>query len=261
MIPIYIPTFRRVHRQVTAQVLQKTGWPIYLVTVPDETAVLSGMGYNVLETPATGIGDTRQWILDQHEPLIEGPKFLMMDDDLRFYERRVDDPTKFTQITDDPDRLQTMLEDLESLMEEYPLVCLANRSGANRETSMIRLNTRMHDMFGIDKDVVDRHNFRINRMRFMEDFDFTLQFLTAGYDTAVLNTYCKGDYGSNAPGGCSVYRDLEGQAEAAEALAEMWPDFVKTRQVKAKGAGDWAVRTDVTVQWAKAAAAGKENLL
>lgn len=261
MIPIYIPTFRRVHRQVTAKALLRTGWPVSLVAVPEEAAELRELGFQVLETPAQGIGPTRQWIINQHHTLVEGPKFLMMDDDLKFYARRIDEPTKFERISDDPDRLQTMLEDLESLMEEYPLVSLANRSGANRDTSMIRVNTRMHDMFGIDKEIVHALDFRIDRIRFMEDFDFILQHLAAGFDTAVLNTYCKDDYGSNAPGGCSVYRDLEGQAAAAEALAEMWPDFVKTRQVKAKGAGDWAVRTDVTVQWAKAAAAGKENLL
>lgn len=261
MIPIYIPTFRRIDRQVTATALQATGWPVTLVAVPEEVQPLRDRGFTVLECPAQGIGPTRQWVINQHYSLIEGPKFLMMDDDLKFYARRTDDPTKFERISDQPVRLAGMLGELEALLDTYPLVSLANRSGANRDTSPLRLNTRMHDMFGIDKDIVHAHDFRIDRLQFMEDFDFILQHLAAGYDTAVLNTYCKDDYGSNAPGGCSVYRDLEGQAAAARALAAAWPDFVKTRQVKAKGDGDWAVRTDVTVQWAKAAAAGKEDLL
>lgn len=249
---IYIPTYRRVDVQRTWEYISPE-WrkSVFLVARPDEVEPLRNQGYPVLSCPARGIGPTRQWILDHHDIDISGPRLMMMDDDLQFYRRRVDDPTKFTQFQTDVEFNQMMVE-FTQLMEKSPLISISNRSGANRDTSEVRHNVRMHDLFGIDLEVVRKHDFRIDRIKFMEDFDFILQFLTAGYETLCLNTYCKGDRGSNVAGGCSEYRDSAGQAAAALDLAMMWPEFVRLRKVKAKGAGMWAERTDVTVQWQKA---------
>lgn len=254
VVPIYIPTYRRVDRQITARWIPKK-WPVFLVARPDEATALRRKGHFVMECPLKGIGPTRQWIIENHAAEIWGDKLFMMDDDLRFYVRREDDPTKFRQLCKDrpePEAMNELLFRLVDLLDESPLVGVTNRSGANRDTSELRKNTRMHDLFGIDLTVTRKHGFRIDRIAFMEDFDFILQHLTAGYDTVMLNTHCKGDVGSNADGGCSVYRDLAGQELAARALVKRWPDFVKLRKVSARGEGEWAERVDVTVQWAKA---------
>jgi hypothetical protein len=254
---IYIPTFRRIDNQVTWSYLSDF-WKsrASLVAVPEEVEPLRERGYTVLECPARGIGPTRQWIMDQHE----GQYVFMFDDDLRFFKRRSDDPTKFRPKNEMAERtwmFSDMMLDLIGLLVQYPLIGLAGRGGANRVTDDVRINTRMHDMFGVDLDVTREHGFRIDRVEFMEDFDFILQHLTAGYDVACLNSYVKYDY-SVREGGCSEYRDDTGQTAAALDLSLLWPDFVKPRQVKSKSyEGMWGSRTDVTVQWGKAAKSGK----
>jgi hypothetical protein len=251
---IYIPTYRRVHDQRSVSYISDR-WlrDTYLVAVPDEVDTLRTIypSLKILECPAKGIGPTRQWILNQHDIDKHGPQIMMMDDDLQFYKRRTDDPTKFTQFQTGAE-FDVMMEEFLELFLDSPLIGISNRSGANRDTSRVRSNTRMHDLFGIDLTVTRKHGFRIDRIKFMEDFDFILQHLTAGYETLCLNSYCKGDRGSNIAGGCSEYRDAAGQEAAALDLAMEWPEFVKLRKVKAKGAGMWAERTDVTVQWQKA---------
>lgn len=249
---IYIPTYGRVHDQLTLKSISPS-WleRTYLVARPPEAAQLRQLGHQVLSCPVEGIAPTRQWILDQHDEGIA----IMMDDDLWFFKRREDDPGKFLRIG--PEGFDAMMEEYLALFWFSPLVGIASRSGANRETAPFRTNARMFDITGVDVDVVRQHGFRIDRMKFMEDFDFALQFLTTGYDSLLLNSYCKDDRGSNAAGGCSGYRSMAGQAAAAIDLFLEWPEFVKLRQVKAKSDSGWATRTDVTVQWAKAANCGK----
>lgn len=249
---IYIPTYGRVHDQLTLRSISPS-WleRTYLVARLAEAEQLQGLGHQVLSCPVKGIAPTRQWILDQHDEGIA----IMMDDDLWFFKRRDDDPTKFLRIG--PEGFDAMMEEYLALFMLSPLVGIASRSGANRNTEPFRLNSRMFDVTGVDVDVVRRHGFRIDRMKFMEDFDFVLQFLTTGYDSMLLNSYCKDDRGSNAAGGCSSYRSMTGQAAAAIDLLMEWPEFVKLRQVRAKSGDGWATRTDVTVQWAKAANCGK----
>lgn len=258
---IYIPTYRRIDSQVTWGYLSPF-WRdrAVLVAVPEEVGPLRERGYSVLECPAKGIGPTRQWIIEQHA----GRYVFMFDDDLHFFRRREDEPEKFMPkdtMANDTGIFDDMMIDLLELLTEVPLVGIAGRGGANRVTDRVRRNMRMHDMFGIDLDVTREHGFRIDRIKFMEDFDFILQHLAAGYDTACLNSYVKYDY-SVREGGCSEYRDAAGQAAAALDLAMLWPEFVTTRQVKSKSYdGMWGSRTDVTVQWGKAARAGKDDVL
>lgn len=255
---IYIPTLSRVACQRTwSSISPRWRERTRIVTVPEETEKLRLRGYPVVERPVRGIANTRQWIVDQHEG--DGP-IVMMDDDLDFYVRLESDPTKMRGFQ--PGDFDRMMDELLGLLAASPLVGMANRSGANRDTRPVRRNTRMHDVFAIDPTVVRGEGFRFDRIEFMEDFDFILQFIAAGYDALMLNTYAKGDRGSNQSGGCSVYRTADGQAAAALDLSLLWPGFVKPREVNGTGKNAmWASRTDVTVQWAKAAKAAKAALI
>ena len=250
---IYIPTRGRIDYQRTWSSISPY-WRdrTKLVTVPEETEALYLCGYPVLECPVSGIANTRQWILEQHES--DGP-VILMDDDRDFFARRNDDPTKMRGLQ--PGEFDLMMGELVDLLALTPLVGIANRARANFQTEPLLRNTRMHDLLVVDPQVARREGFRFDNVEFMEDFDFILQVLAAGYDTLLLNTYVKGDHGSNRAGGCSTYRTPEGQTAAALDLALRWPEFVKLRSVRRAGDEWWANRTDVTVQWAKAAAHGR----
>lgn len=257
MTTIYIPTAGRVQKQHTWRFISP-GWRqrTVLVAPPGDAARLDLLGYPVLACPAKGIGDTRQWILDQHDVAEHGPTLVMADDDLRFARRRLDDPTKFLPM-DSPEQFDALMAQLEYMMHQVAFGGLANRGGAHLHTGRYRVNGRIHDFQVFNVPVARAEGVRANRVRFMEDFDVALQFLTKGYPTALLNTFAKDDIGgSNAPGGCSSYRDGAGQAEAAAELHRLFPDFV-TPVIKKGWQGDMAgTRTDVRVQWKKAFEAG-----
>lgn len=248
------------HRQIT------WGWVspawrdrTFLVAHPSEASALEMLGYPVLETPehVNTIGVKRQWIFDQH-CTAASPHAVILDDDLSFAVRRTDEPTKFTNIKHVPGEFDRMMDNLLELFVASPLVGIRNRSGANRDWAAYALrNRRQHDVIAVDVDVMRKHDFRLDRTGLMEDFDFVLQFLTAGYSNLLLNTHTEDDAGRDGEGGCADERDLAKQDAAAHWLAEQWPEFVTVVQKETKGGGDWSVRSDVRVQWAKAAKAGQ----
>lgn len=261
MMHIYIPTRGRVGAQHThADLHEALGWTtanrITLVTDPFEADLLERHveGARVLECEAEGIANTRQFIMDwhrDHHP--DEPKLFMVDDDLKFATRRLDNPAKF--IPAEPEELDLAFTRMYKMLDQVAVVGMCNRSGGNRQPVPVQNNGRIHDLMGLNLDMVDTFEGRINRLPLMEDFDITLQALTAGFPVALLSTHCKDDRGgSNAPGGCSEYRTLSAQADAAHALAEQWPGLVRTVRKKAVWKGDMAgeQRTDVVVQWAKA---------
>lgn len=259
---IYVPTMGRVGKQITAEGLRGStadrSRRVVLVTPEAEAAALAGAGWPMVQpVPASvrGIGPTRQWIYENHDTGRDGRYLFMMDDDLRFFRRRYDDPTKFLRL-ETPAEVDLMLGRLEAMLRQVPLAGLDNRSGANRRVPPVQNNGRMHDVQCVDVEVARQVGIRFDRIRFMEDFQVVLEFLTRGYPTALLTTHCKDDIGSNTAGGCSLYRDSEGQAEAAHALREMYPGFVRLT-TRPGWAGEMSLpRTDVQVQWKKAYEAG-----
>lgn len=254
MSDIYIPTYGRTTRQETLRAFPSE-WRdrTALVCRPEEEQALRGYDVEVLAAPVKGIAATRQWILDQHE----GDALLMFDDDLKFARRRSDDPTKFEKLHPGDPQIGTMLATLWEALTWYPVVGLASRGGANRETADWRFNQRIWDVMGLRMDIVRREGFRY-RQPLMEDFDLHLQFLTRGYPSAMLNAYTKDDFGSNAPGGCSAYRDATMQAAASIDLVLTWPDFVSLRETNNDWGNGMERRMDVRVQWGRAFKAGKE---
>lgn len=253
---VYIPTYQRTDRQLTWNSISET-WRAntLLVADADEGAVLREAGYPVLVHPPEidNIASKRQWIFDWHWMNRNEPYAVMFDDDLRFHKRRDDDPGKFLDVRTIPGEFDQMMEGLLGLLELTPLAGIRNRSGANRDHDLVLWDRRQHDVIAVDIETMMANGFRLDRTTLMEDFDFVLQYLTAGYSNALLNTHCEDDTGGRAgKGGCTSERSMARQREAAEWLANTWPDFVKTRKVQAKGDGPWSERVDVTVQWKKA---------
>lgn len=254
MTVVYIPTRGRVGNQPSYNSLVATGIETILVCPPDEEALHRDLGYAVVPCPAEGISATRQWIMDQD--WIPN-KVMMFDDDLRFAVRRLDDRNKFlpAEVTD----VKTMLDRMELMLDQVPMVGLCNRGGANNtpvKDVPVAMNKRMFDVQCFDTAWFRKNNIRY-RTPLMEDFDITLQALTQGFPNALLTTHTKDNIGAaNAGGGCSTYRTMAGQAEAALWLAQKWPAFVQVREVLAKSQNEWGTRIDVLIQWVQAFNAG-----
>ena len=211
----------------------------------------------VLHPPLSvrGIGATRQWIIDSSTADVA----IMMDDDLSFA-YRPDPDVPATLVPSGPEQVLAMVAVLCHWHANGFIHCgSALRGGSNRVEGAYRDGCRMTRVMSYDPARMRDLNIRFDRVPVMEDFDCILQLLRLGYPNRVSYTYVNDQPASQAAGGCSTYRTMEVQAEAANRLSQLHPGLVRVVQKKAKGGGEWATRTDVVVQWRKALAQGREK--
>jgi hypothetical protein len=251
---IYIPSINRVHEQPTLlQIPPKV--PVTLV-VPErqvkeyrEKWTWAG-NVTVLGHPThfDNIGKVRHYILEVAYP----NDVLMLDDDLIFFHRRLDERDKFEEATEE--QIHEMLDDCKVILESYGHMAIATREGGNRFTELYNHNTRGLRALGYKTSILRDEGINFGRLPVMEDFDVTLQLLRKGYANRILNWMVHNQaHGSGAAGGCSTYRDLKMQEEAAHALKKLHPEFVTVVEKTTKTAwGGNATRTDVRIQWKKA---------
>lgn len=250
---IVIPSMGRAHSQESLKHLRAAGLFVTIVVPYDEYDAYKHhvtAGVLVVAPPpgVKGIADTRQWMLDN---VGKDAACIMVDDDLVFSKRRRDDPTKLEDIT--PEELRDAFYQLEDvLITECPHAGFACREGANRVTDARIHNTRILRVLGYNRLTLANEYIAFGRTQVMEDFDVALRLLRAGYPNTVLNLIAHNQKASGAAGGCSTYRTPQVQEQAALALAELHPGYVKVVTKETKTAWGGGVRTDVNIQWKKA---------
>lgn len=256
---IFVPTLKRVNKQPTYDEWIPVKWmPNTQLVCPEEEVIAHrAKGRSALACPVMGIANTRQWILDNSND----NKVLFIDDDHTFARRIVPTEPKLRQATHDD--MNELFAIIDAKLDEYPFVGVSARQGNNNSCPHTEVyNTRNCNMYGTRKDILEQLGvkFNSNEVTGKEDFYVQLQLLTKGIKTLTLTEFVWNQGGSNAPGGCSVFRTLEKEKEDAERLAALYPQFVKT-VVKDTKTG-WAGlknRTDVTIYWKKAFEWGLEN--
>lgn len=180
--------------------------------------------------------------------------FLMMDDDLTFYQRKSEEVYNLVDI----ESFVPMIEKIKLLLGAYVHVGVSMREGQNR-----------HPIDGVDGFVLNTricrvHAFRTaafnlvehGRVQFMEDFDVALQLLRKGYDNCTITHYAQGQKATQTEGGCSEMRTHANHEASAIGLHNLHPQFVKLRDKKNKGGGEFGTRKEVTIYWKKARASG-----
>jgi hypothetical protein len=249
---IFIPTRGRVRRQVTWQHLPPSVRARTRLLVDDDEAaahVKEGYPVTVMPIGLRGIGAVRQMACDYATKLGDG-RVLMMDDDLRFYTRRHDDPRLLEKASEAS--LETMFAAIEQELCCHALVGIASREGANRCVEPLIENTRILRLLAYRADIMTEEGIRFDRLPVMEDFDVALQLLERGHPNLVLNLWAHNQEGSGTTGGCSSYRTREIQADAARLLAEHHPRVVRVVEKVTKRAWGGGKRTDVVIAWKKA---------
>ena len=253
---LYILTHGRVDRQVTYAQLPPSlkERAVFVVQECEQQLWVDRKVDNILVLPpsVTNLHQTRQYLLDN----VHTGKALEMDDDIVFSVRRTDDPTKFGPMQEQD--YYDMFTAIGSALDNYKMVGVVAREGANRNTDTVLVATRQMRLHAYDAEYFKEHNLRWDMLRSPgpEDFAMILQLLTRGEANCVLNQWCQ-NQGSNTSGGCSTYRTLDVHHDACHHLAELFPDFVKTVRKKTKGAWGGQERTDVIIQWKKALAHGE----
>lgn len=245
---ILIPTYGRSDRQITWENLPEDIQARTILVVQEREKHLyanrSDIGrYVALPDQIRGIHTTRQYLIDRLYP----QPICMLDDDLEFAVRRTDEPTKFRSALGS--EISDMIHELQMELEVYPLVGVAVREGANRNTDDYMQATRQVRVHAIDTEFFRKNNIRFDRLPFMGDFDMTLQVLATGNPNLVLNQYVTNQGGSNTAGGCSETRTKEGLETAAKGLAALWPKYVQLVRKTTKTSWGGGERVDVRVQW------------
>lgn len=258
---VYIPTWRRTARQTTYTALPGRWMDrTTLVCGSGEAEFFRRQGITCLVYPdeGNGIAPKRQFIVEHHADVYStrDPVALMLDDDFRFAKRRMDDPGKF--LPSSPEDVGVMLDRVERMMRRVHIGGASYRSGANRHPVPIMMNNRINGFIALNTVTAVNEDIRFDRATFMEDFQVVLQFLTRGYSNALLTTHCWQDVGINASGGCSEYRDHDGQRAAAEAVVKAFPGLVSLVERPGWGGSMAGTRADVVIQWKKAAQRGRD---
>lgn len=257
---LYIPSKERADQQLTFYNLPEAlrACTRVVCSKEEEEVYAKELGTGVVlahPTRVRGIAAVRQWIVDTHvQRHGNALPLCMLDDDLRFGARREDDPTKFRQLKNEKELLKgfTAMERELRRKGGAALVGFCAREGGNRHTEPTTVNTRILRVLAYMPHKLQDAGARFDRIPVMEDFDVALQLLRAGHTNLVLNTWMHDQVRSNAPGGCSTYRTLEVQANAARRLAELHPDYVRVVQKTTKTAWGGGTRTDVQIAWKRA---------
>lgn len=195
----------------------------------------------------------RQYILDTSPDA----KCVMLDDDLVFLRRRVDDRGKFVPATHDD--LDCAFEAMTQTLDVYAHVGMIGREGGHRQQDSFSIG-RMSRVLAYNLPILRSHGVRFDRLLLPEDFDMTLQLLSLGLPNFILCEYAQGQAGgSNAPGGCSSYRTIAVHNEWMAKFAALHPAFVKIVDKQTKGAWGGQARKDVIIQWRKAYDAGTRS--
>lgn len=251
---IFIPTLGRVHEQHTYAWFDKKflrEHEVVIVCPPNEGIKHAHAGRKVRECPAKGIGPTRQWIMEYaRDHGIQ--KVIMCDDDhVHWYHRIAQDNYNLRNAT--KAECHAIFDRVYDKLDEYAMVGVSARAGNNRFYPYTEVEAiRQNNIHGIRTDVYFEIGARFDRVPLMEDFDVILTFLRNGYPNLLLTDVAWGQIASNAPGGCSTYRNNKLQSEAARALQALHPGLVRIHTKRAKTWGDMAERDDVIISWKKA---------
>lgn len=209
----------------------------------------------VLACPHDGIGPTRQWILENSPTR----GVVMLDDDLYFTMR--EDPSKPRPLIQCHD-LRPMISWISDQLDTgFVHGGISARQG-NQNLDFPHVDCiRVNNAHFFDRDVYLETGIKFDRLPVMEDFDVTLGLLLRGYPNRIAYHYCWSQRGSGLSGGCSSYRTKEVQARAANALYDLYPDFVKVVTKTATSGGELFAgdRTDVNIAWLKAWASVNSN--
>jgi hypothetical protein len=260
---VYIPTYKRLNRQPTLQALSAAGVPTVLVVRPEELQGALDLAQKHFDCTVfglpqgiTNLAQTRQVLMDS----VEDDVVFMMDDDLSFAVRgkREDNPLYLS--TADENDIRDMVRYVYEHCTKEGLAGVSMREGNNRKEGELDYCSRMSRAWAVHMPTFRKIGAKFEQHVSVEDFDLTLQFLLAGYRNVVLNNYTTNQFGSNTDGGCSEYRTMSVQKEAAEALAAKFPDFVKTVEKTTKTSWGGETRVDVRVQWKKAHQRGLQNV-
>jgi len=256
-LQVFVPSRSRWQRSLTLEAL-KGKWPSVALVVPaaqagQYKALAASTGARLLPCPAQGIARTREWIGQQAKD-----RFIMLDDDLRFYYRKsFEDPSLHQFNKHD---MAGMLTFVSRLLDYYAHVAVSARGGNNQLKGFPTVTNKrpLRVLAYRKKEFLKAQH---GRVQIMEDFDVTLQLIGMGYQNCVIVQYAQDQPMTQAPGGCSDYRTQALHETNVRRMAKLHPGIVKLREKANKTGGEFGSRLEATIYWEKAHAQAMEDIL
>ena len=260
---VYIPSRSRFERSLTLEALEfgNVPAPRLWLAVPAAQAGSYGplaarYGARLLPCPRPGIAATRQHI-GQHAASQGKDRFLMLDDDLRFFYRKSDGVRLYKCV---PKHMMLMLRDIASGLTHYHHLAISARQGNNQLKFPYVTNKRPLRALAYRTETFLKAEH--GRVAIMEDFDVTLQLMKMGYANCVITKYAQDQQQTQLPGGCSDYRTHELHEENVRKMERMHRPFVKLVEKQNKTGGEFGKRMEAVIYWLKAwESSQKEDLL
>lgn len=267
IIPIYIPTKGRWLKQKTYSQLPEDLRQDVRFVVPFHEGPLYQQQFppeRVLYTPEKleGIAATRDHIM-QFAAMWGQRYIVMLDDDLTLQRRLVDPDTGSMPI-----RNSTKLQIYEAfqwlvdkLNEGYIHCGWSIRFNAFATPGEEMSPGRMMHCLAYNVQEVMRLNAKFSKgvdtWHSMDDFNMTLQLLSAGFPNVVSLVHRMNPAASNSSGGASTWRTLQTQNASAQRMKQLFPDFVRIREKKNWRGMDGEKMIDITADWKQALAFGR----
>lgn len=264
-LQIFIPSRSRFDESRTLDRLKFGGFSeraVLVVPRAQERQYLRGVAKQyrceVIGIKEEGIAATRRRIGE-----IAENKFIMLDDDLRFFVR---DRNGTGLLQMPADEYPVMFKRIERLLDKYAHVAIGARQGNNTLEPDIDLDGFL--LRGCSRPLralaYRKKEFmacKHERVHIMEDFDVTLQLLRNGYKNAVTVTYAQDHIATQLPGGCSDYRTLKVHNKNVRLMKELHPDYIKVRIKENKSIGGLLTRLEATIFWRKAWESSWQSLI
>lgn len=243
-------------KQITLGQLNKTKYQsrsffeFYLAVPSDQKEMYENITDRLIPIPSkyNDLPSQRQWCMEN----LTAKYIFFMDDDLTFLIRNKELKLEKCESSDTLGMVESVYHEL--TQNNIPIVGVSTRLGNNRVIADYEDNCRVTRCYAINREIFKKVGARFDPIpKFvMEDFHITLSFLNAGYPNRVLYTYAQNDVGSNAEGGCSLYRNAEAQRQTSLWMAKHHPEVTLKTKTSKTGWQGMESRLDVTVQWKKA---------
>lgn len=249
MQTIYIPTRGRgPSRQITFAKIApalRGDFLIRIVCPREEHDLFASCGFDVISHSEKNLGDTRQWVVDQHTG---DNSVVMVDDDFVSWSARMDPAVGKYRKAVDADILQGF-RTLFYNLQHFANAGIGPRLFANARQAT-ELNTRVNGVVGYRKDILQEHGLRFCPLP--EDLEMTIQLMRSGYASITDFTLVYDQAMSNAAGGCSVYRTLDFHNAHHTQMNQWHPDY--TRLVSKTTKDGWFAgkeRLENVISWTK----------
>jgi len=210
----------------------------------------------------TNYSEKMKWIIE--DGMEDGEECCcILDDDLVFSQQWEKPDGKIGLKTiegPDTERLLTLFGYMELLLENTALVGVHPRQMGHVQKPPHVINGKVICVQGINRSLVGHIPF-LDKYPILSDVVLNATLLARGQGNKIITTFFQ-DWGScNAPGGCSLYRTAEMQAEACYWLEERFGPYIKAVEKEAKDGWLGGKRVDFRGQWKALFKAGTAGLL